>query len=581
MAKLAIFVCFGMMLNFCVEADLDVHCLHKHVRGTWTFHMTEANMDKNGIKCSKGVTEAYGSKSNNYGLGKPNYKPVKTIEVELGKKNVASATIGGKHHKGTWTMIYDEGFEVNINDQTFFAFSKYKTKGSKSLSYCGKTFPGWYHPVKDVDAKKWGCYHGIKKTKVQPQEFRKFGRHWSRGKKDVYVPEDDLVAHVNNSPNFAWKARRYTEFEGQPMHELEKRMGTVLHPYKLLPSDRAEQQRWAAEEEMVDISDLPAEWDWTKHGVVDSVINQGACGSCYAVATAEMMQSRMRILGAKKKDVNTISPDRVIKCARYAQGCNGGFPFLAAKYHQDYGSVTEKTEPYSASNGHCPKVTPKQYVGRAVGHKYVGGYYGASSEEAMLRELFDHGPLVVGFEVGVGFNTYSSGVFHTAENLPEKNHWERVNHAVLLVGYGKDNGVPFWKVKNSWGQFWGEDGYFRIKRGDDNLNIEHMAVASYPTVGHSLPAGKNDLIMTGKVSQGHKFLAMNNVQTKEVKQPKMDTVAKADKAADAIFDPAFTRAQRATPALEEVQTFTEDQVGEREEADGVVEESNGVVWPEA
>merc|ERR1719326_826782 len=133
MAKLAIFVCFGMMLTFVVEADLDVHCLHKHVRGTWTFHMTEANMDKNGIKCSKGVTQAYGSKSNNYGLGEPNYKPVKTIEVELGKKNVASATIGGKHHKGTWTMIYDEGFEVNINDQTFFCFLQIQNEGIRDL----------------------------------------------------------------------------------------------------------------------------------------------------------------------------------------------------------------------------------------------------------------------------------------------------------------------------------------------------------------------------------------------------------------------------------------------------------------
>merc|ERR1711939_112134 len=581
MAKLAIFVCFGMMLTFVVEADLDVHCLHKHVRGTWTFHMTEANMDKNGIKCSKGVTQAYGSKSNNYGLGEPNYKPVKTIEVELGKKNVASATIGGKHHKGTWTMIYDEGFEVNINDQTFFAFSKYKTKGSETLSYCGKTFPGWYHPVKDVDAKKWGCYHGIKKTEVRPQRFRKFGRHWSRGKKDVYVPEDDLVAHVNNSPNFAWKARRYTEFEGQPMHELEKRMGTVLHPYKLLPSDRAEQQRWAAEEEMVDVSDLPAEWDWTKHGVVDSVINQGACGSCYAVATAEMMQSRMRILGAKKEDVNRISPDRVIKCARYAQGCNGGFPFLAAKYHQDYGSVTEKTEPYTASNGHCPKVTPKQYVGRAVGHKYVGGYYGASSEKAMLRELFDHGPLVVGFEVGVGFNTYSSGIFHTAEKLPEKNHWERVNHAVLLVGYGKDKGVPYWIVKNSWGQFWGENGYFRIKRGDDNLNIEHMAVAAYPSTGHVFPA-KKGTFMEQSTSMGHKYMAL--IQSGGMKQSKASASkakrsSRAPSASDKIQDPAFTRAHASE--MEEVQQLPEEVAEESASVHDVVQETDGASWPEA
>merc|ERR1712216_214813 len=97
----------------------------------------------------------------------------------------------------------------------------------------------------------------------------------------------------------------------------------------------------------------------------------------------------------------------------------------------------------------------------------------------------------------MGFHSYSHGIFHTMEHLPTKNHWERVNHAVLIVGYGKDPNTkkPFWIVKNSWGPSWGENGYFRIQRGDNNLNIEHMSVAAYPTLGKKLPPAEGEKAM--------------------------------------------------------------------------------------
>ena len=60
------------------------------------------------------------------------------------------------------------------------------------------------------------------------------------------------------------------------------------------------------------------------------------------------------------------------------------------------------------------------------------------------------------------------------------NPFELTNHAVLLVGWGEENGLPFWSVKNSWGEGWGEDGYFRIVRGRDELEIESLAFESFP-----------------------------------------------------------------------------------------------------
>ena len=64
------------------------------------------------------------------------------------------------------------------------------------------------------------------------------------------------------------------------------------------------------------------------------------------------------------------------------------------------------------------------------------------------------------------------------------NPFEVTNHAVLVVGYGEENGVKYWIVKNSWGTSWGEDGYFRIRRGTDELGIESLAVYAVPYFGH-------------------------------------------------------------------------------------------------
>lgn len=141
------------------------------------------------------------------------------------------------------------------------------------------------------------------------------------------------------------------------------------------------------------------------------------------------------------------------------------------------------------------------YVSR---YDYVGGFYGACSESAMMKEL-QGGPLVVALNAPGDLFYYGGGIYHHNHreeadyDVTPISRFEKTNHAVMLVGYGEErvNGqvVKYWKLKNSWGRQWGEPrdpfkphlasgakdgGYFRLLRGQDILASESMAVVIDP-----------------------------------------------------------------------------------------------------
>ena len=119
---------------------------------------------------------------------------------------------------------------------------------------------------------------------------------------------------------------------------------------------------------------------------------------------------------------------------------------------------------------------------------YLGGSYGFSSEREMMRELYQNGPFVVSIEPNFAFMTYKSGVFKSLDQNSWKNlgiqkpNWIKVDHSVLLVGWGveKETNLKYWLVQNSWGDNWGEEGFFRIVRDRDEMSIESMCEIATP-----------------------------------------------------------------------------------------------------
>jgi len=130
------------------------------------------------------------------------------------------------------------------------------------------------------------------------------------------------------------------------------------------------------------------------------------------------------------------------------------------------------------------------YVYKANNYHYIGGSYGQCSEKKLMTELSENGPIVVSFEPDYNFMMYKSGIYHSidektwiSKRLP-KPEWEKVDHSVLLVGWGEDEktNVKCWIIQNTWVPNCGEEGLFRMKRGVDEFGIESICEAADPYI---------------------------------------------------------------------------------------------------
>merc|ERR1711861_51904 len=109
----------------------------------------------------------------------------------------------------------------------------------------------------------------------------------------------------------------------------------------------------------------------------------------------------------------------------------------------------------------------------------------------MMESLYNQGPVVGSFEPN-GLMSYGGGIYSDwakksgpPSGVNGVHPWEKVDHSVLVVGWGEQNGVKYWICKNSWGPHWGESGYFKMRRGMDDLGMESMSHASIPVISQT------------------------------------------------------------------------------------------------
>jgi len=217
--------------------------------------------------------------------------------------------------------------------------------------------------------------------------------------------------------------------------------------------------------------------DWTTKGAVTGVKNQGSCGSCWSFSTTGSLEGAYFL---KYGSLLSFSEQQLVSCDTKGndQGCNGGWMDDAFTYVANNGGITTEDQyPYtSGTSGKTGTCVTSGYTNVAnvapKGSLYVD--VKAGSVDAMMSAV-NVGPVSIAIQANqMAFQSYSSGVLtgRCGNNL---------DHGVLLVGYGTDSGTDYWKVKNSWGTSWGEQGYIRIERSSDDL-CGLLDAGSYPTL---------------------------------------------------------------------------------------------------
>ena len=215
----------------------------------------------------------------------------------------------------------------------------------------------------------------------------------------------------------------------------------------------------ASERSSYSPKDLPESVDWRDKGAISDVKNQGQCGSCWAFATTEMIESYTQINSGQLVELSTqqvtsCTPNPV-NCGGHG-GCQGSIAQLGFTYIQLFGHTTEESWPYvsgtSGQTGSCdfdmdsttPVVTLRGY-----------DTLPANNQEAVMDHLANVGPLAINVDASL-WHTYTEGIFDGCDFTQNIE----INHVVQLVGYTADA----WIVRNSWSDAWGENGYIRLAK---------------------------------------------------------------------------------------------------------------------
>mmetsp|Transcript_49105 Transcript_49105/g.97574 ORF Transcript_49105/g.97574 Transcript_49105/m.97574 type:complete len:662 (+) Transcript_49105:70-2055(+) len=362
---------------------------------------------------------------------------------------------------------------------------------------------------------------------------------------DVHQDRKAQIQEIENTPGVLWKAVPHPRFASRAPGASKDLCGVKSNSTAVIKElvKNGEIEEFEPNANAAVPDDFDSEQNWPHCAkIIGDIRDQSNCGCCWAFAGAEAASDRMCIATDAAIVVPISAQDVCFNGGGFmSRGCNGGqisSPWSYMKkgglfggkgavsggqyqgsgpfgkgYCSDYSLPNchhhgpQGNDPYPAEGEPgCPHANspagPKMCDADAKAphndfesdkYSYSGSTITASGESHIQQAIMQGGPMEVAFSVYSDFENYASGIYHHVSG-------EQVGgHAVKVVGWGVENGVKYWKIANSWNPYWGEKGYFRIRRGNNEGGIENQAIASSSTAKWSRAGdlAKEDQIQGG------------------------------------------------------------------------------------
>ena len=203
---------------------------------------------------------------------------------------------------------------------------------------------------------------------------------------------------------------------------------------------------------------LPTHFDWRDkdgHNWVTPVRYQGDCGSCWSFTVAGPFEVIIRIATDNPTLDVDLSEQFIISCA--FGSCGGGAISTAVSFLKNEGTVDEQCFPYAAADLPCDDRCAdwEERIHKIIGYSHI------TSSTTAIKEAISQGPVTSSMKIYEDFDAYSSGIYEHTSGVFDG--W----HAVHLIGW--DDTEQYWIAKNSWSEYWGENGFFRIRWGEVDI----------------------------------------------------------------------------------------------------------------
>uniref|UniRef100_A0A914R5P9 Uncharacterized protein n=1 Tax=Panagrolaimus davidi TaxID=227884 RepID=A0A914R5P9_9BILA len=216
---------------------------------------------------------------------------------------------------------------------------------------------------------------------------------------------------------------------------------------------------------------VPTSLDYRTRGKVTPVKDQRRCGSCWAFTAVAAIESQYLLQYNETLD---LSEQDLVDC--YKKSCGGGDVTYAMKYITANGITNEACRPYNGSAGTCDITCNSQKY-------FIEGYHKFGKDESLFAEMLaKYGPATMIFHVPREMMSYESGILDFPGEACKAVAIG--GHAVLIVGYTPE----YWIAKNSWGDDWGENGFFRFKRGQNFCGMTSQVAVPYLNASKPLPS---------------------------------------------------------------------------------------------